>query len=86
MKITSGDQVILSCLIAKITKKVYYLKTIDEIVKLTKIPYHKNLGILKYGRQINDRYRNIQIESLYDPMKQINNLQDLLKHLEQYII
>jgi len=68
-----------------VNEKVYYVKTIDEIVELTKIPYHKHMGILKYGRQINNKYTNIQIESLYDPMKKINDLQDLLKHVEQYI-
>lgn len=68
-----------------IDDKVYFVKTINEIVKLTKIPYIKHMGILKYRKQINNKYRNIQIESLYDPTKQINNLQDLLKHVEQYI-
>ena len=68
-----------------INDDVYYLKTIKEIVELTKIPYHKHMGILKYGRQINDRYQNIKIESLYDPTKKINNLQDLVQHVEQYL-
>lgn len=68
-----------------INDDVYYLKTINEIVELTKIPYHKHIGILKYGRQINNRYPNIKIENLYDPTKEINNLKDLLNHLEQYL-
>lgn len=68
-----------------INNDIYYLKTINEIVELTKIPYHKHMGILKYGRQINDRYQNIKIESLYDPTKKINNLQDLVQHVEQYL-
>jgi hypothetical protein len=68
-----------------INNNVYYLKTIDQIVELTNIPYHKHMGILKYGRQINNKYNNIKIESLYNPTKKINSLSELLEHVEQYI-
>ncbi len=68
-----------------INNNVYYLKTIDQIVELTKIPYHKHMGILKYGRQINNKYNNIKIESLYNPTKKINSLSELVEHVEQYI-
>jgi hypothetical protein len=67
-----------------INNNVYYLKTIDQIVELTKIPYHKHMGILKYGRQINNKYNNIKIESLYNPTKKINSLSELVEHVEQY--
>lgn len=68
-----------------INDDVYYLKTIDQIVKLTNIPYHKHMGILKYGKQINNKYDNIKIETLYDPTKKINSLSELVEHVEQYI-
>lgn len=68
-----------------INNDVYYLKTIKEIVELTNIPYHKHMGILKYGRQINNKYDNIKIETLYDPTKKINSLSELVEHVEQYI-
>ena len=67
-----------------INNKVYYLKTIDQIVKLTNIPYHKNSGVLKYARQINYNHDNIKIESLYNPTKKINSLSELVEHVEQY--